>query len=190
MCTRSFGEVVTRGRDVAEALTEFTSRAAMKLRAQQGAAGAVHVFIRTSPFRKDDPQYANSVTVPLVQRTADTASLVHSALRGLRQIYRPGFRYAKAGVMLVDLQPQEVAQVAFDFDGLRPGVSRTSGEPKAADRVKLMTAFDAVNQRFGRGSLQLAGAGRVNKKKGCGMRQERRTPRHTTSWSDLPIARA
>jgi len=190
MCSRSFGEAVTRGRDLAEALTEFTSRAAVKLRAQQGAAGAVHVFIRTSPFRKDDPQYANSVTVPLVQPTADTASLVHSALRGLRQIYRPGFRYAKAGVMLVDLQPQEVAQAAFDFDGPALGASRTSSEPKAADRVKLMTAFDAVNQRFGRGSLQLAGAGGVNKKKGWGMRQERRTPCYTTSWAELPIARA
>jgi DNA polymerase V len=124
MCSRSFGEAVTRGRDLAEALTEFTSRAAVKLRAQQGAAGAVHVFIRTSPFRKDDAQYANSVTVPLVQPTADTASLVHAALRGLRQIYRPGFRYAKAGVMLVELQPQAVAQAAFDFDG--PGQALTA----------------------------------------------------------------
>ena len=190
MCSRSFGEAVTRGRDLAEALTEFTSRAAVKLRAQQGAAGAVHVFIRTSPFRKDDAQYANSVTVPLVQPTADTASLVHSALRGLRQIYRPGFRYAKAGVMLVELQPQAVAQAAFDFDGPGQGTLTRSGEPKAAGRVKLMTAFDAVNLRFGRGALQLAEAGGTNKKKGWGMRQERRTPCYTTSWAELPIARA
>jgi DNA polymerase V len=190
MCSRSFGDSVTRGRDLAEALTEFTSRAAVKLRGQLGAAGAVHVFIRTSPFRKDDAQYANSVTVPLVQPTADTATLVHSVLRGLREIYRPGFRYAKAGVMLVELQPQEVAQAAFEFDEPGRGDSVGAGQSKAADQAKLMTAFDAVNRRFGRGTLQLAGAGALNKKRGWGMRQARRTPCYTTSWADLPIARA
>lgn len=190
MCSRSFGEAVTRGRDLAEALTEFTSRAAVKLRGQHGAAGAVQIFIRTSSFRKDDPQYANSVTVPLMQPTADTPTLVHSVLHGLREIYRPGFRYAKAGVMLVDLQPQEVAQGAFDFDQPGPNASYASSEAKAADRVKLMSAFDAVNLRFGRGSLQLAGAGAQNKRRNWGARQDRRTPAYTTSWAELPIARA
>ena len=189
MCSRSFGEAVTRGRDLAEALTEFASRAAVKLRSQRGAAGAVHVFIRTSPFRPGDSQYANSVTVPLVQPTADTATLVHSVIVGLRQIYRPGFRYAKAGVMLVDLQPQEVAQAAFDFD-VPAQVGAKSGASLACDRAKLMTAFDAVNQRFGRGSLQLAGAGLPRKKATWGMRQDRRTPGYTTSWNDMPVARA
>lgn len=190
MCSRSFGQAVTRGRDLAEAVTEFASRAAAKLRAQPAAAGSVHVFIRTSPFRKDDPQYANSVTVPLVQPTADTAALVSSAIRGLRQIYRPGFRYAKAGVMLMDLQPQDVAQAAFEFDKCTPDDTDETSGPVVRDRVKLMTAFDAVNARFGRGSLQLAGAGLPNKKAAWGMRQDRRTPGYTTSWAELPIARA
>lgn len=189
MCSRSFGTAVTRGRDLAEAVTEFASRAAVKLRAQQGAASAVHVFIRTSPFRRDDPQYANSVTIPLVEPTADTATLVRSVIAGLRQIYRPGFRYAKAGVMLMDLQPQDVAQAAFDFDG-PSSATGAAAVPSTSDRLRLMTAFDAVNQRFGRGSLQLAGAGGPGKRGAWGMRQERRTPGYTTSWADMPVVRA
>lgn len=188
MRSRAFGEAVTRGRDLAEAVTAFASRAAVKLRAQQGAAGAVHVFIRASPFRKDDPQYANSVTAPLVEPTGDTATRVRSAILGLRQIYRPGFPYAKAGVMLMDLQPQEVAQASFDFDGVAdvPG----SAASAAHDKVRLMSAFDAVNQRFGRGSLQLAGAGLPRSKGAWGMRQDRLTPGYRTSWAEMPVARA
>lgn len=83
---------------------------------------------------------------------------MHSVIVGVRQIYRPGFRRAKAGVMLVDLQQQEVALAAFDFD--EPAQAGVRSEASlASDEAKLMTAFDAVNQRFGRGSLQLAAAG-------------------------------
>ena len=190
MCSRSFGAAVTRGRHLAEALTEFTSRAAVKLRAQQSVAGAVHAFIRTSPFRTDDPQYANSVTVPLVAPSADTATSVHAALHGLRQIYRPGYRYAKAGLMLVELQAQAVAQTAFDFDAPAAGEAGSCDAARTGDRIRLMTALDAVNQRFGRGALQLAGARGLGHTKSWAMRQERRTPYYTTCWADLPIARA
>lgn len=190
MCSRSFGQPITRGRDLAEALTEFASRAAVKLRNQASAAGAVHVFIRTSPFRADDPQYANSVTVPLVHPTADTAVLVASVIKGLRAIYRRGFRYAKAGVMLVDLQPQDVAQASFDFDAPASVHSGDAAAQVSKDRTQLMMTFDAVNRRFGRGSLLLAGAGAPKDKKAWGMRQDRRTPGYTTSWADMPVARA
>src|SRR5450830_1213705 len=76
MVSRSFGHTVTRGFDLATAVTEFASRAAQKLRMQQGTAGAIVVFIRTSPFRVDDLQYSASTTVPLRRSSADSAELV------------------------------------------------------------------------------------------------------------------
>lgn len=209
MVSRSFGQPVTRGVDVAGAVTEFTSRAAEKLRSQRSAAGAVVVFIRTSPFRADDPQYSASVTVPLVRPTGDSALLVKAAIAGLRGIYKTGFKYAKAGVMLVELQEQEIRQAEFDFEadmqaGTEPVESAggpavqcspqkpgdIQGQGQGQDRTRLMTAVDAVNERFGRGALKLAGAGLARGQQAWAMRQERRTPGYTTRWDELPVARA
>lgn len=184
MCSRSFGHAVTRGIDLASAVTTFTTRAAEKLRKQRSLAGAVHVFIRTSPFRKDDPQYSNAVTVPLVRPSADTSELVHSAIAGLRLIYRKGYRYAKAGVMLIELQPQELHQVELDF-------GQTDAVEHSLERGRLMSAVDSVNRKFGRGTLTLAGAdGLARANRPWQMRQERMTQNYTTSWDEMPIARA
>ena len=71
---------------------------------QGSAASEVMVFIRTSPFRQG-PQYSRSVIVPLRRPTGDTSALVSAALVGLHAIYQPGFKFAKAGVMLIDIQP-------------------------------------------------------------------------------------
>lgn len=199
MVSRSFGHAVTRGFDLATAVTEFTCRATEKLRLQQGAAGAIVVFIRTSPFRSDDLQYSGSTTVPLVRPTADSAALVASALTGLRKIYRKGYRYAKAGVMLVDLQSQDVRQYEFDWgadgdavDIQRDGAGQCVVNPTGVerDRTLLMSAMDEVNRRFGRGALQLASAGLDGERRPWSMRQERRTPRYTTEWSEMPMVHA
>ena len=190
---------MTSGFDLATAVTEFTCRAAEKLRLQQGAAGAIVVFIRTSTFRADDLQYSGSTTVPLLRPTADSAALVASALAGLRRIYRKGYRYAKAGVMLVDLQPQDVRQYEFDWgaegdavdiprDGAGQCVVNAAGVER--DRTLRMSAVDEVNRRFGRGALQLASAGLDGARRPWSMKQERRTPRYTTEWSEMPMVRA
>lgn len=188
MCSRSFGRPITRGFDLATAVTEFASRAAEKLRAQRSAAGALVVFIRTSPFRQDAPQYSGSTTVPLVRPTADTSDLVASALTGLRRIYRKGFRYAKAGVMLVELQPQGQVQGELDLGASTSNPNECA--VGARDKTKLMAAVDSVNRRFGRGSLILASAGLEGAQRPWSMRQERRTPNYTTVWNEMPIVRA
>jgi DNA polymerase V len=195
MVSRSFGHAVTRGVDLATAITEFASRAAEKLRNQQSSAGAVVVFIRTSPFRADDLQYSGSTTVPLVRPTADSAELVASALTGLRHIYRKGYRYAKAGVMLVELQSQCLQQFELDWDGQDAelpvsGAMHLVNAVLPRDRTQLMTAMDEVNRRYGRGSLQLASAGVGAAPRSWSMKQERKTPRYTTEWDEMPIARA
>jgi len=97
-CTRSFGRSVTRLADLDEAITEFASRAAHKLRGQGSLAGQVLVFVRTSPFRID-AQFSRSISVPLRRPSADTGVIVAAALRGLRAIYRPGYQLASAGLL-------------------------------------------------------------------------------------------
>jgi len=108
-------------------------------------------------------------------------------LLGLQAIYRPGYRYAKAGVMLLDLSPATRLQqeLALEDDVVDPGSRR------------LMQALDAVNQRYGRGTVSLASAGLANSgQSGAGdrrqwrMKQERRTPGYTTDWDGLALVRA
>ena len=172
-CTRSFGHPVTTLKDVSEAVTEFTSRAAEKLRKQSSLANQILVYIRTSPFRPE-PQYSRSVVVPLRRPTSDTGILIESALMGLRAIYKPGFKLAKAGVMLLDLQSSDCEQIELDLE-----------KDDTADRRKLMKALDVVNQRFGRGTLHMASAGMAGDKRVWSMKQERRTPRYTTRLEDI-----
>jgi DNA polymerase V len=188
MCSRSFGSPVLSLDELIEAVTVFASRGAEKLRAQASATGAVSVFIRTSPFRQQDPQYSRSVTVPLRRPTGDTHVIVVAAVNGLKAIYREGFRYAKAGVMLLDLQPEDLAQGELDLVG--GGAAGGPDPNEGKDRSRLMSAMDRVNQRYGRGSLTVASAGVGDRAKSWAMRQERRTPRYTTSWDEMPIARA
>ena len=105
-CLRSFGRPVTDLAPLAEAVSHFAQRAAEKLRAQQSRCGAVLVFAHSSPFTANDPRCSESATVQLVQPSCDTTVLVAAAERGMRKIYQPAYRLAKAGIMLLDLSPQ------------------------------------------------------------------------------------
>ena len=182
-CTRSFGQKVTELKELEQAITEFASRAAQKLRGQDSQAGAVLVFIRTSPFRPQDRQDARSITVPLRLPSSDTLRIVGAALTGLKQIFQPGFLYAKAGVMLLDLQQASVMQQELDLGGHDIEIDRR--------HQRLMLALDAVNDRFGKGTLRL-GSTRVRSIRvaepqpaGWEMKQERRSPRYTTRWGEV-----
>ena len=177
-CTRSFGHPVTELSDLNEAVTHFASRAAEKLRKQGSTAHQVMCFVRTSPFRKD-PQYSRSVCVPLRRPTADTAALVAAAVAGLKAIFRPGFNYAKAGVMLMDLQADTISQGELDLES-----------DEVPDRGKLMATLDGLNQRFGKGTVLVASAGLTGERRAWVMKQERRTPAYTTCWEDLAVVRA
>ena len=177
-CTRSFGRPVTELADLKEAVSEFASRAAEKLRRQHGLANLVHVFVRTSPFRPD-PQYSGSIVVPLRRATADTTRIAEAALAGLAQIFKPGFLYAKAGVMLLELQPDSVQQHELD---LEPEQDKDLGD--------LMGTLDQINRRYGRGTVLLASTGLAGDRRRWAMKQERRTPQYTTRWEDMPVIRA
>jgi DNA polymerase V len=185
-CTRSFGTAVRDLASLKEAVSEFAGRAAEKLRSQNSLAGEVLVFIRTSPFRKV-PQYSRSHVQPLVRPSADTRQIVGAALEGLGKIFRPGFDYAKAGVMLMDISSASQVQTELGFDD----PEQTLPSTPQRDPQRLMAALDAVNQRWGKHTMKL-GSNRLNPQvpRGWVMKQERRTPRYTTLWEEMPLVRA
>ena len=177
-CTRSFGWPVTKLEDLMEAVTSFASRAAEKLRKQGSHAGQVLVFLHTSPFRKTDRQYSRDIVVPLRKPTADTNLIAQAALLGLHAIYRPGYNFAKAGVMLLDLADASLEQHELDLDA------------PPEDRGSLMTALDRLNRRYGRGTVVVGSAGTSRPHRPWMMKQELKTPNYTTDWNELPVVRA
>ena len=176
-CTRSFGQPVTELAPMVQAVSEFAARTGEKLRAQGGRAGQVLVFAHTSPFRPGK-SYSKAITLSLRRPSSNTLDLVATAARGMRAIFKPGYHFMKAGVMLLDLVPegQEQGELPIDDDG----------EASA----RLMTAVDAINDRYGQGSIRVASAGVQGEKREFEMRQQLRTPRYTTRWDELPVVRA
>ena len=186
MCSRSFGAPMTELAGLVEVVSQFATRVAEKARRQVAVAGAVHVFISTSPFRKNDRQHSPNLTVPLVRPTADTRVVIATAVRALEGMYRAGFNYAKAGVMLVDLRPKGHQQGELDLFGV--GDERSG--PSAASSSLLMDAVDALNRRFRQGAVTVASAAHQIRNGKHSGRQERRSPRYTTRIEEIAIAKA
>ena len=185
MCSRSFGEPVTSLASLTESVSGFTSRVAQKLRSQRSVAGAVQVFLSTSPFRQQDRQHSPSATLRLRPPTADTRLLAAAATRVLESMFRPGYRYVKAGVILVDLQPQALVAREPDLFG-----DTTPQPTPRRDRSRLMLAMDTLNQRFGQGAVDVASAARRRREPAPAARQEQRSPRYTTRLDEVITARA
>lgn len=176
--SRSFGSKVFGMEDLSQAVATYTARATEKLRARQLFCGAVHVFLQTDRFRPDEPQYSNGLTIPLQQPSDDLRIFTAVALRALEDIFREGFRYKRAGVQLRDLRTSRLSQGNL-FD------EPASGNGKGSERI--MAALDAINQRYGKDSVQLGAAG-IEKR--WRTRCENRSPRYTTRWDELPVAHA
>ena len=172
--SQAFGRPVSTLAEMEEAVSSYVSRAAEKLRGEGLAATVLTVFVMTNAFT-EEPQYRNSVTCSLPVGTDTTSELIRAALRGLRHIYRDGYRYKKAGVMVTALVPASQAQ---------PDLFDQQDRPKSKH---LMAALDAVNERWGAGSLQYAASGLT---KAWKMQSHRRSPAYTTNWHELPVAHA
>jgi DNA polymerase V len=143
MVSRSFGRPITTLIEMREAVATYMTRAAEKLRRAQLAGGVVTVFLHTNRFA-EEPQYAKSVTITLPVATQDTAELIRYALRGIAQLFREGYRYKKAGVILTALVPAHQVQTHL-FDH------------KDRDRSRqLMAAIDAINTQWGTGTVHLS----------------------------------
>jgi DNA polymerase V len=173
MVSRSFGRPITALAEMREAVATYTTRAAEKLRRAQRAAGVLTVFLMTNRFT-DEPQYANSMTIPFPVATQDTAELIRYALRGIEQIFREGYRYKKAGVIVTELAPAHQMQTHL-FD--RQDRERSQ---------RLMAALDALNTQWGTGTVRY---GAVGLQPRWSMRCARRSSRYTTRWQELVVVR-
>lgn len=176
MSSRSFGTLIYDLEELEEAVASYIGRAAEKLRSQNSLAGALQVYIRTNVFKAEVPQYQRAVTVPLPEATSDTRTLVGWGLRILKRIYRPGFGYHKAGITLMNIVPAVNQQFLLFAAGGRGGDAQSK---------KLMGTLDAINEKYGRGTLRLAAEGI---EKAWEMRRGNLSPAYTTAWGGVPVA--
>lgn len=171
VCSRSFGAKVTQFELLREAVCEYATRATEKLRKEQQQSKVMTVFIRTSPFKDNEPQYSNSASGELLIPSCDTRDFIELASHLLKRIWKDGFRYAKAGVMLSDFYDPGMFQ-----PGLFDDVSTRSNSQQ------LMSVLDTINQS-GAGKVFFAGQGT---KKDWSMKREHLSPAYTTRWDQLP----
>jgi DNA polymerase V len=172
--SRSFRHPVKSLEQLKEAVATHTTTAAAKLRKQKQCTTAITVFILTSRFK--DNYYSNSITLPLPVVTNRTPELIHAALRGLEVIYRQGYEYKKAGVIMQGLQPECLQQ---------GNVFLQNYDPQKQQR--LMETIDRLNMTKGRNTLYWAASG-VNQS--WTTRGGNVSPRYTTNWDELPIVKA
>ena len=173
--SRSFGHDVETLDDLREAISMHTARGGEKLRENSSIAGYIGIFLKTNKF-KDAPQYNNSVGTYLEQPTSYTPCLIETALYLLERIYKPGYRYKKAGIMLADIVPANEIQL---------NIFATSGDP--GKQNSLMSAVDRINTVWGRDTIKYACSG-VERK--WSMNRANLSSRYTTSWRDLPVVKA
>ena len=174
MSSRSFGSPVETLDELREAVASYVARAAQKLRTQGSVAAAVQVYIQTNRFKESDLQYSEGLMVPLPDPSDDTRLLTQAATLGLGLIYRPGYKYEKAGIMLTLISDKAKRQETLFDDPIQ-----------RAQSTKLMAAMDAINAEFGRDTVRTAASGT---EKRWAMRSENRSPRFTTCWDELPVA--
>ncbi|MBD2423270.1 Y-family DNA polymerase [Cyanobium sp. FACHB-13342] len=175
--SRSFSQPITTQGALKEAIATYLSRAAEKLRRQRQRAGAITVFVRSSPFNGTS-FYSNSATVTLPLASNDTAVLLAAALPLVTQLFRPHKPLQKAGVLLQALQSTTTLQHHL----LLP-----LPEEQQHRREALMAAIDALNRRYGSGTVQWAAAGLHTPWR---MRRSRLSRSATTQLDAIPLVQA
>ena len=166
LTSRSFGKKVTELYELEQAVSTFTTRCCEKLRKQNLVTDSIYVFIRTSPF-SDKPQYANSINVPLYEPSDDTMLINNAALLGLKQLFRLGYDYQKAGVMLCNLTSKHKVQ------------HRLFSDTTSIRRINVM---DSINTKMGRDTIKLSSIGFNHE---WTMKAEFKSQSYTTNWNEL-----
>jgi DNA polymerase V len=169
LVSRSFGQTVTGLDELINAVTVFATTAATDIRRAGLVSSAVSVSIETNRF-SNEPQYAPSRSVELTPATNNTKHIVRAAIQGVKEAYREGFKFKRAGVMLLDLMDADSApQSLFDHH-----------DPKDD---KLIEAFDQINRQQGPGAINFGTAGQPSVWHSA---SAFRSPRYTTEWADIP----
>ena len=169
--SRSFGKKVESLNKLKESITTHCLNAAEKIRNDEQTTKSITVYIRTSPFDKNKKYYSNSITIDLPIATNNSLELVKTALKGLNRIYKYGYFYQKAGIILSKLR--DVRENEFNL--LTPIMEKKS--------KTLMKAIDFTNAKYGRNAITIAQAGINNSWK---MRREHSSKIDTASFDSLP----
>lgn len=167
--TRSFETNYTEFEQLNERISTFASSCAEKLRKQKSCCNSLMVFIHTNGHRKDLPQYSRNIVIKLPFPTNSNIELANFAKQGLQRIFKQGFAYKKAGVIVQDFTPETVTQT-------------TLFETRNERHIPLMKAIDKINSSFGQSKIRLASQ---DQKRVWKMKQEKLSPRYTTKLSDI-----
>ena len=171
ICTsRSFGMEVKELKDLKEAVANHATMCAMKLRKEKSLATSILVFIKTNPFKNEDFQYNNAQKIIMKVPSNDSMEITKNALLLLNRIYKKGYSYKKAGVIVSDIVPEGSRQLSLF----------TNKDPFKVNNV--MKAIDKVNQAMGRNKVRLAVQGFDRKWR---LKQEKLSPCYTTRFSDI-----
>jgi len=169
--SRSFGKKVESLDKLKESITTHCLNAAEKIRIDKQTTRAVTIFIRTSPFDKNRKYYSNSITIELPVATNNSIELVKTAISGLKKIYKYGYFYQKAGIILSKLRDASEKELSL----LAPILENKS--------KTLMRAIDLTNAKYGRSAISIAQAGINNDWK---MRREHSSRIDTATFDLLP----
>jgi len=172
-CSRSFGRAVETLEEIEEAVATYAGLAAERLRDLKQEASAVGLLLETSRFAPEDARYSNSASALLKSPSDSRGVVAEAALKLARRLFRKGYVYKRAGVTLSGLAPAGSSPSLFDG-------------PDAAKEKGLEKAIDSIKKRYGKDSILRAAEGLAKPWKTKG---ERRSPRYTRSWEELPVAR-
>ncbi len=169
MVSRSFNRDITDMESLHNSVATFATRAAEKLRRQSSVAGQIQVFIATNRHRSDLPQHSEGRLITFMTPTDSTIEIAKAASTLISELYRAGYGYKKAGVVLYDISDNVGVQTSM-FDS----VDRTKHK-------SLMETLDRLNSQMGRSTVKLGSQGEGAPSINC----EHRSPLYTTSWSDI-----
>ena len=170
--SRSFGTRVANLETLKPIVSNFVVRATEKLRNEKQKCSRVSVFVRTSPFSHNKPQHTGHKTIELFTPTNDTRDILIAAKRALLPIFKPGYDYAKAGILLSRFSNQESKQYSLFKD---------PNDPK--EDTQFMEYIDRMNAY----KTQIYFASQ-NTSQWSPMKQNMTSPKYTTDWYELPIA--
>ena len=167
--TRTFDYNTENYEDVKERIVTFTTKCAEKLRKQGSCCNSIQVFIATNFYRKDLPQYSNSICIKLPFATNSTFELAEYAVMGLEQIFKKGYAYKRAGVFVMDFTPENNQQLNLF-------------QNRNAKHIPIMKAMDKLNRKYGCDLLRL---GAQAPGKTWRMKQEKLSPHYTTNINEV-----
>ena len=166
--SRSFSKPIETLYDLEESVSTYGSRVAEKIREERLVAESMSVFVLTNYFNRKEKQYSNSIKLQLPYPTNDSIKIVKRSLEGIRKIYRKGYRYKKAGVILYGLTNANQTRGLLDND-------RENSDA-------IMSTLDRINHRYGSSTIRLASEGIT---KSWRMKREKVSPCYTTRFDEL-----